>query len=262
MSESLVGTYTPIPLKGKLALITGATGGIGQATARLFASRGVHLALHYFTQHDGAMALVEELRTTGVRVAAFQADLAEFDAVRAMHAKVVEELGHPDILYSNAAMTGSALGIKAKIENASIEEFERCWRANTGGAFLLTQLCVPHMEKQGYGRIVFCSSIASATGGVLGPHYSSSKAALHGLMHWVARQYSKKGITCNAVAPALISNTVMFKDPTPAHRDLIPVGRFGQPEEVAQIVELLVTNSYMTDKIVTCDGGMVPSSLA
>lgn len=84
------------------------------------------------------MALVEELRATGVRVAAFQADLAEFDAVRAMHAKVVEELGHPDILYSNAAMTGSALGIKAKIENASIEEFERCWRANTGGAFLVS----------------------------------------------------------------------------------------------------------------------------
>ncbi|KAI0280468.1 putative short-chain dehydrogenase/reductase [Russula aff. rugulosa BPL654] len=247
MSESLAGTYTPIPLKGKLALITGATGGIGRATARLFASRGVHLALHYFTQHDGAIAL---------------ADLADFDAVRVMHAKVVEELGHPDILYSNAAMTGPVLGIKAKIEDASIEEFERCWRANTGGAFLLTQLCIPHMEKQGYGRIVFCSSIASATGGVLGPHYSSSKAALHGLMHWVARQYSKKGITCNAVAPALIANTVMFKDPTPAHRDLVPVGRFGQPEEVAQVVELLVTNSYMTDKIVTCDGGMVPSSLA
>jgi 3-oxoacyl-[acyl-carrier protein] reductase len=103
----------------------------------------VDLALHYFTQHDGAMALVEELRATGVRVAAFQADLAEFDSVRAMHAKVVEELGHPDILYSNAAMTGSALGIKAKIEDASIEEFERCWRANTGGAFLVSGTLPP-----------------------------------------------------------------------------------------------------------------------
>lgn len=89
------------------------------------------------------MALVEELRATGVRVAAFQADLAEFDTVRTMHAKVVEELGHPDILYSNAAMTGSALGIKAKIEDASIEEFERCWRANTGGAFLVSGTLPP-----------------------------------------------------------------------------------------------------------------------
>jgi len=262
MTESLAGAYAPIPLQGKLALITGATGGIGKATARLFSTRGVHLALHYYSQHDLATALVEELRATGVRVAAFQADLADFEAVRAMHARIVEELGHPDIFYSNAAMTGTALGIKAKVDDASLDEFEKCWRVNAGGAFLLTQLCVPHMENQGYGRIVFCSSIAAATGGVLGPHYSSSKAAIHGIMHWVARQYSKKGITCNAVAPALIANTVMFRDPTPAHRDLIPVGRFGQPEEVAQVVELLVTNSYMTDKIVTCDGGMIPSSLA
>lgn len=98
----------------------------------------MHLALHYFSQHDGATALVEELRVSGVRVAAFQADLADFDAVRALHAKVVEELGHPDIFYSNAAMAGTMLGIKAKIEDASLDEFERCWRANTGGAFLVS----------------------------------------------------------------------------------------------------------------------------
>jgi 3-oxoacyl-[acyl-carrier protein] reductase len=95
------------------------------------------------------MALVEELRATGVRVAAFQANLAEFDAVRTMHAKVVEELGHPDILYSNAAMTGSALGIKAKIEDASIEEFERCWRVNTGGAFLVSGTLPPQTLTRG-----------------------------------------------------------------------------------------------------------------
>jgi 3-oxoacyl-[acyl-carrier protein] reductase len=262
MSESLAGTYKPIPIRGKLALITGASGGIGKATARLFAARGVHLALHYFTEHDVANALVEELRVFGVRVVAFSADFTDFDAVRAMHKRIVDELGHPDILYSNAAMAGTMLGITGRIQDASLDEFERCWRVNAGSAFLLTQLCVPHMEEQGYGRIVFCSSIATATGGVLGPHYSSSKAAIHGIMHWIARQYSKKGIMCNAVAPALIANTVMFSEPTVAHRDLVPVGRFGQPEEVAQVVELLVTNSYMTDKIVACDGGMLPSALA
>ncbi|KAF8260049.1 NAD-binding protein [Lactarius quietus] len=262
MAESLAGTYNPIPIQGKLALITGASGGIGKATARLFAARGVHLALHYYTEHDVANALVEELRPFGVRVAVFSADLADFDATRAMYKRVVEELGHPDILYSNAAMAGTMLGIKGRVQDVSIEEFERSWRVNAGSPFLLTQLCVPHMEEQGYGRIVFCSSIATATGGVVGPHYASSKSAIHGIMHWIARQYSKKGITCNAVAPALIANTVMFSEPTAAHRDLVPVGRFGQPEEVAQVVELLVTNSYMTDKIVTCDGGMIPSALA
>ena len=95
-----------------------------------------------------AIALVEELRLTGVRVAAFQADLADFDAVRAMHGKVVEELGHPDIFYSNAAMAGTMLGIKAKIEDASLEEFERAWRVNAGAAFLVSgtlfYLCPGH----------------------------------------------------------------------------------------------------------------------
>ncbi|KAI0262081.1 NAD-binding protein [Gloeopeniophorella convolvens] len=262
MTDSLLGSYVPTPISGKLALITGATGGIGKATARLFAARGAHLALHYFSQDAAAAALVDELRAHGVRIAAFKADLADFAAVRDLHARVVAELGHPDILYNNAAMAGTILGIKARIEDVDMGEFERCWRANTGGTFLLTQLCVPHMEQQGYGRVVFCSSIAAATGGVVGPHYASSKSALHGIMHWISRQYSKKGVTCNAVAPALIVGTDMFKNPSAAHRDLIPVGRFGQPEEIAQVVELLVTNSYMTDKIVSCDGGMLPSSLA
>jgi 3-oxoacyl-[acyl-carrier protein] reductase len=85
-----------------------------------------------------AIALVEELRASGVRVAAFQADLADFDEVRAMHAKIVEELGNLDIFYSNAAMVGTKLGIKAKIEDASMDEFERAWRVNAGGAFLVS----------------------------------------------------------------------------------------------------------------------------
>lgn len=122
-------------------------GGIGKAAARLFAARGVHLALHYFSQHDVAVALVEELRASGVRVAAFQADLADFDAVRAIHAKVVEELGHPDILYSKAAMAGTALGIKAKIEDASLDEFERAWRVNAGGAFLVSGPFFPSLSR-------------------------------------------------------------------------------------------------------------------
>ena len=108
----------------------------------------MHLALHYYSQRDVATALTEELRATGVRVAAFQADLADFEAVRAMHARIVEELGHPDIFYSNAAMTGTALGIKAKVEDASLDDFEKCWRVNAGGAFLVSgtiSTSVPNM---------------------------------------------------------------------------------------------------------------------
>lgn len=114
----------------------------------------MHLALHYHSQHDVATALVEELRATGVRVAAFQADLADFDAVRAMHGRIVEELGHPDIFYSNAAMAGTMLGIKAKVEDASLDEFEKCWRVNAGGAFLVSDTLstsVPNMWRAKVG---------------------------------------------------------------------------------------------------------------
>ncbi|KAI0030036.1 NAD-binding protein [Vararia minispora EC-137] len=261
-SSDIRGTYQPVSIAGKLALITGATGGIGAATARLFASRGVHLALHYFSQTSAAEALVTELSALGVRARAYQCDLSDFDAVRQMHAKIVEELGDPDILYNNAAAERTIMGIRGKIEDVKMEDVEGCWRSNAGAAFLLTQLCVPPMEKQGWGRVIFCSSIAAATGGVVGPHYASSKSALHGIMHWVAAQYARSGVTSNAVAPCLIANTQMFKEPTEAHRNLIPMGRFGQPEEIAQAVELLVTNGYMTNKIITVDGGLLPSALA
>ncbi|ETW76558.1 hypothetical protein HETIRDRAFT_389594, partial [Heterobasidion irregulare TC 32-1] len=245
------GTYTPTILQGKLALITGATGGIGQATTRLLASRGVSIAVHYFSSQAKADALVSEIlaNNPSIKAAAFQADLGDYDAVRRMHKQIVETLGSPDILYCNAAATGTIVGIKGKIQDVTVEEFEKVWRSNTASAFLLSQLCLPFMVEQAWGRVIFCSSIAAATGGVIGPHYASSKSALHGIMHWIANQYCRTGVTCNAVAPALITNTEMFKAPTTAHLDLIPMGRFGQPEEIAAVVELLVTNSYMTNKV-------------
>ncbi|KAA1470816.1 putative short-chain dehydrogenase/reductase [Dentipellis sp. KUC8613] len=257
------GCYTTTDLKGKLALITGATGGIGRATAHTLARRGLDLALHFRTSRAAADALAEELASKyGVRARAFSADLASYDEVRALHAAVVRELGHPDVLYNNAGLASHVVGIKGRITDVPVEEFENTWRVNAGSAFLLSQLCIPHMEQEGWGRVIFCSSVAATTGGVIGPHYASSKSALHGVMHWIANQYARSGITCNAVAPALIEGTDMFSNPTPAHLNLVPMGRFGQPEEIASIVELLVTNAYMTNKIVSADGGMLPSVTA
>jgi 3-oxoacyl-[acyl-carrier protein] reductase len=93
-----------------------------------------------------------------------------------------------------------------------MDAFETTWRINTGSGILLTQLCLPHMEEQGWGRVIFCSSVAGFTGGIVGPHYASSKSALHGFVHWLAGNVAKKGITVNAVAPALIGGTVMMGD--------------------------------------------------
>ncbi|VDC04516.1 unnamed protein product [Peniophora sp. CBMAI 1063] len=261
--QEIKGTYSPIPLAGKLALITGATGGIGKATAQLLAARGVHLALHFRSSVSAAQELAASLtKAHGVRARVYQCDLGDFDAVRTMHATIVREMGEIEILYNNAANEGTIMGIQGRIEDVSLEEMESCWRVNTGASFLLAQLTVPAMARAGFGRVVFCTSVAAATGGVVGPHYAGSKSALHGIMHWIAKNYARDGITCNAVSPALITNTKMFANATDEHRKLIPLQRFGQPEEVAQVVELLLTNAYMTNKIIAVDGGMQPSAYA
>ncbi|KAJ7641456.1 NAD-binding protein [Roridomyces roridus] len=249
-------------LQGKLALITGASGGIGKATAIALAKLGCSIAVHYSSARDTAEALVTELIQLpgGIRAQAFQADMGDYDQVRALYASVVDALGHPDILFNNAGMSGPKVGPQGDIETVSLEDFELTWKVNTGSSFLLTQLCVPHMVAQKYGRVVFCSSVAAGTGGVVGPHYASSKSAMHGLVHWLAARYAKDGVTCNAVAPALIEDTKMMGDTADAVRKLIPIGRLGRSHEVASVVEMLVTNAYLTNKIIVVDGGLTPSA--
>jgi 3-oxoacyl-[acyl-carrier protein] reductase len=201
-------------LKGKLALITGCSGGIGSATARVLARRGCSIAVHYHSATAKAEALVSELEALGVRAVAFQADLGEYDNVRRLHEEVIEKMGHPDVLFNNSGVTNQVIGPQGDIESVGVEEFEKTWRVNAGSSYLLTQLCVPNMVKNKLGRIVFCSSVAAGVGGVVGPHYASSKSALHGLLHWVAMRYAKDGVTCNAVAPALIIGLIFNTEDT------------------------------------------------
>ena len=118
-------------------------------------------------------------------------------------------MGHPTILFNNAGLTAGKSGVKS-LDEISIEDFEFTWRANCGSAYLLTQLCLPNMVKQGFGRVIFCSSVAGFNGGVVGPHYASSKSATHGLVHWLATNYAKTGVTVNGVAPALIEDVSLW----------------------------------------------------
>ncbi|KZS95302.1 NAD-binding protein [Sistotremastrum niveocremeum HHB9708] len=257
-------------LAGKLALITGATGGIGKATALLLAKSGCRIAVHYHKASSTADDLVSQISSSSLSngasnghapvAKAFQADLSSYDQVRKLHAEVIKEMGEPDILYNNTGITGPIVGFGGDIKDVSIEVFEETWRTNMASHFLLTQLCLGSMEKKKWGRIVFCSSVAASTGGVVGPHYASSKSAMHGLVHWIAGRYAKSGITCNAVAPALITDTGMVPDEPSHYTSKIPVGRLGKPAEIAQIVEMLVSNSYMTNKIIVADGGWTASA--
>lgn len=116
------------------------------------------------------MSLQKELDDLGVQSETFQGDLSSYDDVRELHKGVVDKLGHPSILFNNH---GFAKPSRVKsIEEVAIEDFEYTWRANCGSAYLLTQLCIPFMEEKGWGRVIFCSSVAGFTGGVVGPHYA------------------------------------------------------------------------------------------
>ncbi|KAK3078848.1 hypothetical protein LTS18_006477 [Coniosporium uncinatum] len=242
-------------LKGRLALVTGASGGIGRATCLALADLGCSIAAHYFSNEEKARSLVQEIEKRGVKAEAFKADLGDYDEVRALHTSVTRALGAPAILFNNAGTTLSKSNLPS-ISDLSVSDFERTWRTNCGSAFLLTQLCLPDMETSAWGRVIFCSSVAAFTGGIVGPHYASSKSALHGLIHWLAGAYAKKGVTVNGVAPALIEGTAMLPGATAELEGKVPVGRLGRPEEVAETVVWMVRTGYVTNKVVAVDGGM------
>lgn len=204
--------------KRKVALITGATGGIGRATAIALAKQGEYdFALHY---NSAAQDTREELATaiksarstsepSDAKVELFQADMGDYGSVRKLFDNVSSHFGGVDVLFNNAGANAGYNSVQS-LADVPIDAFDRTWRINTGSGILLTQLCLPHMEKQGWGRVIFCSSVAAFTGGVVGPHYASSKSAQHGFVHWLAKNVAKKGITVNGVAPALIADTVMI----------------------------------------------------
>jgi 3-oxoacyl-[acyl-carrier protein] reductase len=159
-------------LGGKLALITGGTGGIGQATCKLLASRGCNIAIHYNRASSVAQELISSLSSAHhVRVQAFQADLSDYGQVRRLHQEVVSAMGDPHIVFLNAGIDGGKSGVK-DISQVTIDEFEQTWRGNCGQAFLLAQLTIPAMVECEWGRLIFCSSVAGFTGGVVGPHYA------------------------------------------------------------------------------------------
>lgn len=248
-------------------LITGASGGIGSATAIRLASEAAKLdigaiALHYNSNQELAEKLQAKVREANphTKIRIFQADLAKSEHITRLHEEVVEAFGAIDILFANAGTsTGKNIGPKGNIEDVSLETFEATWRVNTLASFQVTQLVVSAMVRKGYGRVIYNSSVAALTGGVVGPHYASSKSALHGMLHFLAMRYAKDGVTFNAVAPALIEDTLLLPQGSDELKGRIPVGRLGKPDEVASVVQVLIENGYITNKVWAIDGGWHPS---
>ncbi len=127
---------------------------------------------------------------------------------------------------------------------------------NLRAPFLLAQRTLPGMRERGFGRILFMSSAAAFTGGIVGPHYAASKAGLHGLTHFLATRMAPFGITVNALAPALITGTGMLPGSPEELRQRVPVGRLGEPEEVADLALAIIDNAYLTNQVISLDGGM------
>jgi len=236
-------------LRGRIALITGGSRGIGAAISRALAEAGASVAINYRERADSANKLADDLRKTGLSVVTVQADVSQADAVAKMVEVVKSELGAIDILINNAG-----IAITRGIDNLSESDFDLTIAVNLKSVFLCTQAVLPMMRTKQWGRIVNISSGAARGAGAIGPHYNASKAGLEGLTRGYAARLVKEGITVNAVAPSLIETDMMKGQDSLVSR--IPLGRFGTADEVAKAVMLLVDNPYMTGQTVAMSGGM------
>jgi 3-oxoacyl-[acyl-carrier protein] reductase len=236
-------------LEKKVALVTGASRGIGAGIAISLAKAGVSVAVNYHTRVDEAERVVEQVRALGMRAIAIQADVAVTAAVQEMVSRTQKELGIISILVNNAAV-----GRQRRVEEITEADWDEAITTNLKSTFLATQAVLPEMRAQRWGRIINLSSVAAQTGGVVGPHYAASKAGMLGLTHSYAGLLAKEGITVNAIAPALIETEMVTSNPR-ANPSLIPVGRFGFVDEVADVALMLCRNAYITGQTINVNGG-------
>lgn len=241
-------------LAGRVALLTGASGGIGRAVGDRLIEAGVRTAFAYGANASQAAELVTAAENAGVDAVAIGGDLADPRTAADLVEETARRLGPVDLLIANAGFSAPLT-----YTEVDIETWDRTLAVNLRAPFLLAQAVLPGMTERGFGRVLFTSSVAGFIGGVIGPHYAASKAGLHGLVHFLASRLADRGVTVNAVAPALIEDTGML--PTgdgggPAVR--IPVGRYGRPEEVADLIMAVLRNGYLTSQVLSLDGGIYP----
>ncbi|WP_164215429.1 3-oxoacyl-[acyl-carrier-protein] reductase [Virgibacillus sp. YIM 98842] len=244
-------------LKGKNALVTGSSRGIGRAIALELAKQGANVAVNYAGSEEKARKVVEEIEHLGVKAIKIQADVSDEADVKAMIKKVINEFGSVDILVNNAGANKDNLIMRMKEE-----DFDHVINTNLKGVFLCTKAAARHMMKQRAGKIVNVASIVGVSGNAGQANYVAAKAGVIGLTKTTAKEFATRNIQVNAVAPGFISTDMtdaLSEEQQQAMLAMIPLEKFGQPEDVAKTVRFLASSDsdYITGQTLHIDGGMV-----
>ena len=244
-------------LDGKVALITGASRGIGKAIALKFASEGADIAFTYLTTKEDVMSgFVQELEALGVKARAYQANASDFNLAQSLVGEIHKEFGHIDILVNNAGITRDGLMMRM-----TEEQWDEAINANLKSAFNYTRACTPIMARQRTGSIINLSSVVGVAGNAGQCNYSASKAGLIGLAKSIAKEMGPRGIRANCIAPGFIATDMTAALGESVQEELIktiPLRRGGTPEDVANVALFLASDlsSYVSGQVINCCGAM------
>ncbi len=242
-------------LAGQVALVTGSSRGIGREIARQLARAGATVAINYKNSAAPAEQLVEEIEKEGGKAEAYQADVSYAFQMQAMVEEIHREFGPITILVNNAGIT-----LDRTFNKMTRAEWEEVVRVNLGGPFNAAEAVLPDMLEAKWGRIVNVSSIVGQTGSFGQANYAATKAGLVGWTKTLAREYARKNITVNAIAPGYIDTDMTAKIPEPVKAKItetVPLGRFGTPEEIAPAVVFLASpdSRYSPGQVIAVNGG-------
>lgn len=240
-------------LKGKTAVVTGGSRGIGKAICLKFAENGADIAFLYAGNTVKAEETQKELEALGVKAKAYQCNVADVEAVAAVVKEIVKEFGGIQILVNNAGITKDKL-----VPMMKAADFDAVIDTNLKGVFYMIKGVYPLFLKQKGGKIINISSVSGLTGNPGQANYSASKAGVVGLTKSVAKELASRGICCNAIAPGFIATEMTEALENDALKEAIPMKRFGEAEEVAKLALFLASeqSDYITGEVIRIDGGL------